>query len=76
MCMSKGHDVAPMKMDGEKEEGEKLQREKKGRAGLSFTKGGASEVLRSAILGYVIGASLFFFTGVGVAEVLSKVANE
>jgi hypothetical protein len=67
-----------MRMDGEEEEGEKFQREKKGRAGLSFTRGGASELMRSAILGYVIGASLFFWVffflslaGVGVAE-LSK----
>lgn len=68
-----------MRMNGEEEEGGKFQREKKGRAGLSFTKGGASEVMRSAILGYVIGASLFFWyfflslflQGSGVAE-LSK----
>lgn len=70
-----------MRMNGEEEEGGKFQREKKGRAGLSFTKGGASEVMRSAILGYVIGASLFFgifssLTGVGVAELPPKVTNE
>lgn len=62
---------------GRKKKG-KNSREKKGRAGLSFTKGGASEVMRSAILGYVIGASLFFgifffsFTGVGVASSLQR----